>query len=455
MIQKAIAELIYPAIARWRGSRELALLQELRRTQYLSADQLHELRLARLRIVLEHAGNYVPFYRRRFQEAGFNPSQVSSFSDLQKLPVLTKRDIQEHQDELRSEQFAVSELIANRTGGSTGAPLQFYHEAQRWQERQAATLRHNEWAGYRIGDKVALIWGHRSDLSGLGSLRARMRNAILDRQLILDSSNLTEKTLEDFAARFRRFRPRVILAYANSLAEVVNYCVDRRIQLPPPLSIITSAEVLTAERRKTIEDYFGVCVFDRYGSRETSVIASECNAHDGLHICAEYLHLEFVERGQPVAVGEPGEILVTVLGNLAFPWIRYQIGDIGSPAPEAECSCGVRLPKMQMVAGRVTDFLLAPDGRKVSGAALTIHLVATIPGIKQAQIVQEAKARLDFNLVVTADFQDSERLAVEEKVREYFGPTMTVAYHYLPEIPKESSGKYRFSICKIPLESQR
>lgn len=455
MFQKAIAEVIYPAVARWRGSREVALLQELRRTQSLPADQLHELRLNRLRTMLEHAGRYVPFYRQRFKEAGFNPERVADFSDLQKLPVLTKRDIQGHRQELLSEQFAIKDLVANRTGGSTGAPLQFYHEAQRWQERQAATLRHNEWAGFRIGDKVALIWGHQADLSGLRSLRARMRNAILDRQLILDSSSLTDARLEEFAARYRRFRPRAILAYANSLAEVVSYFQERDVQLPPPRTIITSAEVLTAERRALIEDYFGVRVFDRYGSRETSVIASECRAHDGLHICAEYLHLEFVEQGRPVAVGEAGEILVTVLGNLAFPWIRYQIGDLGSPAPEAECSCGVRLPKMQMVAGRVTDFLLAPDGRKVSGAALTIHLVATIPGVKQAQIVQEAVTRLDFNLVVNADFDHNARASIEEKVREYFGPTMTVTYNYRDEIPRESSGKYRFSICKIPPEQQR
>jgi len=50
---------------------------------------------------------------------------------------------------------------------------------------------------------------------------------------------------------------------------------------------------------------------------------------------------------------------------------------------------------MQMVAGRTTDFLYAPDGRRVSGAALTIYLAAKVPGVRQAQIVQRGENKFD------------------------------------------------------------
>ncbi len=450
--QKVVSDILYPLLALRRGSRELAILKELRKSERLSRDHLRDLRLRRLREVLLHADHHVAFFRDRFRAAGFDPATLRDFDDLAVIPPLTKADIQANRERLISNQFQRSDLIENRTGGSTGAPIVFYHERERWEQRQAATLRHNLWAGYRRGDKTALIWGHQTDLSALNSVKARLRNTLIDRQLILDSSDLSDVRLREFVGRYLRFRPSVILAYANSLALVVNFLKASQIELPPPRTIITSAEVLTSENRELIEGHFGVKVFDRYGSRETSVIASECSAHNGLHIGADYLHLEFVAGGKTVAPGESGEILVTVLGNLAFPFIRYQIGDVGAAAPEEECPCGVTLPKMKMVAGRTTDFLLAPDGRRVSGAALTIYLAAQVPGIRQAQIVQCVRDRLEFNLVTGPDFTEESRQLVREKVRHFFGADMSIEFHQVPEIPREASGKYRFSICEIKPE---
>ncbi|MCK4858246.1 MAG: phenylacetate--CoA ligase family protein, partial [candidate division Zixibacteria bacterium] len=290
MRQKFIEKVLYPALVRYHGSRELKILRELRRSERLSADKLHHLRLHRLRGILKHAADYVPFYRRRFAEVGFAPEDLRDFNDLKGIPILTKADIQSHHDEMISTYYRRDQLVENRTGGSTGSPLFFYHNRERLDSRQAATLRHNSWAGYRVGCKAAIIWGHQQDISLFTSTKARLRRRLIDRTLFLDAASLSEKTLSDFVRRLDSFRPEIILTYANSLAPVIDFCVERGLRLHSPRAIITSAEVLTDENRRKIEGFFDAKVFDRYGCREVSIIASECEAHDGLHINAENLY---------------------------------------------------------------------------------------------------------------------------------------------------------------------
>ncbi|TFH58008.1 MAG: phenylacetate--CoA ligase family protein [Candidatus Zixiibacteriota bacterium] len=448
--QRFVERVLYPLDVMRRGSRELRILTRLEETERFGSEKLHDLRLGALLQLLDHATRYVPFYQKRFAESGFNINTVKDFDDLKRLPILTKRDIQDHREELISTFYDRGELVENRTGGSTGSPLVFYHHKERLDSRQAATLRHNRWAGYPVGCKAAILWGHQHDISLYRSFKARLRNLLIDRQLICDSGSFSEETLSQFTRDFRRFRPEIIVAYANSLGVVVDYCIAKKIALPRPRGIITSAEVLTYENRAKIESYFGVRIFDRYGSRETSVIASECEAHAGLHINAENLYLEFVEHGKDVEPGAVGEIIVTDLGNWAFPFIRYQIGDMGSPA-KGLCRCGRTLPRMQMIAGRTTDFLYAPDGRRVSGAALTIYLAAKVPGVRQAQIIQREKTTLIFNLVVDSNFDQSSLGLIREKVTNFFGESMQIVPNYVESIPKEPSGKYRFSICELPI----
>lgn len=446
--QKLIEKVLYPLLARYHRSSELKVLKSLMRSQYFSEDELHFLRLERLKAILRHAAYYVPFYKRRFVAAGFDPKDLKDFDDLRKLPLLTKTAIQEHRNELLSEYFQPEELIENRTGGSTGSPLLFYLNRERLDSRQGATLRHNLWAGYRIGCKAAIIWGHQSDLSLFTSAKARVRNRLIDRTIMVDAASFSEDSLREFARRFRSFRPEVVVAYANAVGELVDFCVAEGINLPSPKSIITSAEVLTDDNRSKIEQYFGAKVFDRYGCREVSVIASECEAHDGLHISAENLLVEFLVDDRQADPGEVGKVVVTDLGNYAFPFIRYEIGDLGSPA-HGSCSCGRVLPRMQMVAGRTSDFLRTADGRRVSGTALTILLAAKVKGVRQAQIVQRELTKLVFKLVVDDEFDDDSRQLIRKQVAHFFGDRMEFTLEFVDEIPREASGKYRFSICEL------
>ena len=424
-------------------------LKDFERSQYYPAERIREIQLSKLRDLLDHAYGNCAFYKARFDKIGLRPSDINSFEDFAHVPYLTKSDIQENLPSLAAGNYRITDLIPNKTGGSTGHPIHFYHDKERFTSMDASAIRHDRWAGYDIGDKLALIWGHRGDVSNFANLVGKIKERVLMRSKILDSASMSREGMESFMQKLRSFQPHTILAYAGSVHLFAQFCRERGVTDIRPRTIITTAEVLRDDQRKSIEGTFNCRVFNRYGCREVSVIASECEAHEGMHINADALYVEFVkDDGSPAKPGETGNIIITDLYNYGMPFIRYKIEDMGIMT-DKKCSCGRGLPLMEMMAGRVTDFLITPEGTKVSGAALTIYIIANTPGVKQAQFVQNNEASLILKIVRGKEFNHESVKFLDKKLPEFFGRSMKVELQFVDDIPKEASGKYRFSVCNL------
>ena len=452
---------LYPKLVRnvflplslWHRSElaQMRYLREYNRTQFFSTEAIRELQWQRLQTLLRHAYAQCAFYRRRFEDAGLTPDDFRGLEDLRALPILEKRDIQEQSKGMVARNWPRTDLIANQTGGSTGAPVSFYLSKARKCSRAAATLRHNRWAGWRIGDRTAVIWGAPRDRPD-DSWRARLRGALLREPLWLDTANITETSLAEFHTEILRYQPRIIQAYARAAVLFARYLQARGLTPYRPHSIVTSAEVLEEDERRLVEDVFGCPVFNRYGCREVSVIASECPAHRGLHIMAEGLYLEVETPHGPAAPGEMGSILVTDLLNHAMPLIRYRIGDVGAWASGA-CPCGRGLPRLERVSGRVTDFLVGCDGRLVSGVYLATYVVAQRPSLGQVQIVQRKAGAVTYRIKPGRDFKyllDLEYLRM--MTHRYLGAGMQIDSEMVDDLPSEPSGKFLFSRSSVAPE---
>jgi phenylacetate-CoA ligase len=452
---------LYPKLVRnvflplslWRNGElvQMRYLREFEETQFLSTEAIRKLQWQRLRALLHHAYAQCPFYRSRFDHAGMTPDDLCRLEDLRALPVLEKCDIQEQNEEMVARNWPCNDLIANQTGGSTGAPVPFYLSKDRKCSRAAATLRHNRWAGWRIGDRAAVIWGAPRDRPA-DSWRARLRGTLLREPLWLDTANITEASLAEFHTALIRYRPRIIQAYARSAVLFARYLQARGLTPHQPHSIVTSAEVLETDERRLLEDVFGCPVFNRYGCREVSVVASECSTHSGLHIMAEGLYVEIETPHGPAAPGEMGSILVTDLLNYAMPLIRYRIGDVGAWA-SGTCSCGRGLPRLERVAGRVTDFLVGCDGRLVSGVYLATYVVAQRPSLGQVQILQKKAGAVTYRIKPGCRFNHSSDLEyLRTMTRRYLGAEAAIDSEVVEELPAEPSGKFLFSRSTVAPE---
>lgn len=434
-----IRHVLYPLWARRNRSLRLRYLAELEKSQWESPEALRERQWIALRRVVAHAFESCAYYRDQFRAAGVTPADLEKPEDIARLPTITKEEIQEHRDELVSDRYPKSTLIRDMTGGSTGSPMQFYYDSDRLDSRTAATLRHNRWAGWNIGDRAAILWGAPRDTQGARRIRDRVRSWILERRLVLDASSLDEAAMDEFASRLRTYRPKVLLAYANTLGLFARHVTDRGIEGIRPQGIICSAEVLTPQNRELIERTFHCPVFDRYGSREFAVIASECAVHEGLHVNAENLWVETLANG---------EIVITDLKNLAMPMIRYRTRDTGT-LEQGTCSCGRGLPLMKLSGGRTTDFLVSTSGKKVSGIVLATYVITNLPGVRQIQFVQEQRGAVRLNVVKGQAWSEQALAGLLAKTREFLGADLKIDVEYRESIPLEKSGKYRFSISTI------
>lgn len=423
------------------GRNSSALRRDLENSQYLSASDIEELQMSRLRSIIKYANSHCQFYRSRFAEAGLNPNNVQSFDDVAKIPVLTKADIRSNMNQIISDKYEIKDLVYKRTGGSTSVPLKLYvdHEAHR--AKYAATLRHNSWAAYKPGDKLAAIWGATDRKY---TFRERLYNSLYARTIYLDTLKMKYDYNMAFVGRVRKFKPEILLGHAHSIYVFACFVQQNGIRDLGFKTIITTAEMLYDHERAQIESVFGKILFDRYGCEELSIIASECERHDGLHINAEGLWVEVLGGDAQT----PGKLVITDLLNLGMPFIRYEIGDMAT-IKTGSCSCGRNLPRLGRVFGRTSDFLHTPDGRMISGISILDTFVIHIPGVVQVQLVQNRINELNVKIVKNTEFDNGSLQILDRNIEDIFGPQMKYEVTYVDKIPQTERGKYRFSICNI------
>jgi phenylacetate-CoA ligase len=249
---------------------------------------------------------------------------------------------------------------------------------------------------------------------------------------------MSEETLPLYARELANIRPWEIHGYPSALAELAHGVLRSDERQIRPRAVITSGETLSDGQREAIESAFGCDVRDQYGMAENVAWISQCE--EGIyHVHPEYGHVETVRDGRPVR-GEPGEVLGSGFINEAMPLIRYRVGDTLTLESARTCACGRAFETVSSIVGRTDDVLYSVDGRPLGRLGF---LFAGLSRVKQGQIVQIERDRLEVRLVADGDIEgDLSRLTVS--IREVFGAEMRVEFRCLESLPRTATGKLRY-----------
>lgn len=440
-----VSGIVFPVQERLKRHDTLAIRRSLESSQWWDRERLHAWQLERLRNLLGHAAAYVPYYRDLFKRAGLAPAELRSLDDLARLPFLEKADIRGNLEALKSER--AGGLTRSNTGGSSGEPLIFFLGRERVGHDVAAKWRATRWWGVDIGDPEVVVWGSPIETGAQDWLRS-LRDRVL-RTTLLPAFEMSHPNLDAFITAIRALRPVMLFGYPSALAHIARHA-ERRGQALNDLGVrvaFVTSEQLYPEQRDQIERTFGCRVANGYGGRDAGFIAHECPA-GGMHISAEDIIVEIVDAmGNIQPPGVAGEVVVTHMATGSFPFIRYRTGDVGV-LDERACACGRGLPLIREIQGRITDFVTTRDGTVMHGLAL-VYVVRDLPGIQKFKIIQESIDHTRVLLVTEHDFDSGNVDRIRSEMEQRLGSAVRIDIEFVPHIPAEASGKYRYVVSKV------
>jgi len=440
----------YPIIRALTKSKLSPALPEQLRTQWLSPEELAELQLSRLNALLQHAHAHCPFYTERLDAAGLRGGRVSSLEALSDLPMLTKRDIQQHRDDIVAGNFDASKLRPDHTGGSTGDPLYFVNDiGPNYLHKVCREYRGSLTCGWDFGMRTARLWGATFEVGQKRKWTTRLYQwALNDR--VLDCSRMTDEIIDQHIAAMARGRVQIVVAYSTIAYVFATRLLERGPAGVRPKAVLVSAETLTDPQREVIEEGFGCGVFNRYGCREVGLVASECEAHCGMHVGTDQFVLEIVDdNGKPVGPGEMGHILLTDLFNYGMPFIRYAIRDMGVLSDQ-RCPCGRGLPLLAAVLGRDSDIIKLPSGRRLVSHPILFAFVRKLKGLANLQLVRRSETEFTMRILKGPDYQGHELDYIKEQLPQLFNHEAEFTYEFVDDVQRLPSGKYQFLVSELP-----
>lgn len=428
--------------------REQQIEHEFERDQWLSQKQVQAVAWRKLKVLLDHAYAHVPFYRRRFDALGLAPQDIQTPEDYRQLPLLTKEDIRQNEDQLIAEGFSKAAMHRVVTSGSTGEPFTTYHDLEYQAANVAAFARSRRWFGWEFGDKVAWFWGRREEIPQ--TFKERLVYQIKQERW-MDGFRPTPERMQTFAEELVRWKPALIAGYTNVIYLFAQYLDAHRIVGIRPRFVETGAMPLWPHERALIEQIFQCPVSDRYGSHESgSVVAAECPAGNQ-HVFSDFCYLEILVNGLPAHLGEPGEVVATPLYGYGFPLLRFRLNDVATWDDQL-CPCGRGLPLLRDIQGRVTSIFTLPSGKLLYGGVFRHLVLKDMAGINKIRVHQYTKDKIEVILEKDPAFDASLIALVHERCLKLLeDEPIELTITVVDEIPTTASGKHLVTTSDVPV----
>lgn len=415
-------------------------------TDYASKEEIKAYQDEQVCKLITHVYQHVPYYQRIMDERGLKPKDITSRNDLKKLPILTKEDIIKNYESLQSTITPESRISIGKTSGTTGTALKFlkpqdataFQWALWWRHRKRFDVNPGEWhVNFSVRPVVPVeqkgppFW----------------RWDYMRKQLIINMQSLKPNNIKAIA-RIVDQEKFIFYSGAPSMIHVfVTLLEEHNISLKNnPRVVFIGAENLLDYQKTKITQVLKTEITDQYGFSEACGNASKCK-HEYYHEDWEFGILDFDNETINPDDSYTGNIIATGFANYYFPFIRYQVGDVGTWMPEDfQCSCGRQSKAIGYIDGRVEDYIITPEGNKIMRFG---YVFKETRGVKEAQIIQKEKTSIIIRIVPRETFSEADKAIILDKIKTWVSPTLKVYFEIVNCLPRTTSGKLRAVVSEL------
>lgn len=421
----------------------------LNSTEFAAPLQLELIQTARLKRMLAHARNRVPFYAESLKSLNLDNLRPGELQEFAALPITEKTCVRQNPEAFHRDARIDPAWIQWNTSGTTGTPMRFYYAPDAVSRQYAFVERYREQAG--VSRKVRRAQFTGKLIAPENSTERFWRYDWANRCLLLSTVHLREDTIPEYLKALQKFQPEYISGYPSSIA-LLAQAVLRKPELGFPLkAVLTSAETLLEEQRLVIGSAFGSRVYDQYGQTEMQSFWFECR-YGRMHAHPLFGITEIVRpNGEPCEVGETGDVVLTGFLNTAMPLIRYRVGDRAAFSDESACPCGRHMRVIAAIEGRKDDYIFS---RERGWVGRMDPCLKGVEGIFECQFVQNSAESLDILYVPAPEMQAGDLARLRKNLRQRLGENLDLRFVELKHIPRGANGKFRSVVSNLPKRFQ-
>lgn len=320
-------------------------------TKSLSEQKKHQ--EAKLPALFQYISERSKFYSELFKKHNIDISKIKTLEDLQQIPVTTKDDIQNHNDDFIC--VPPSKIIDYiTTSGTLGDPVLFPMT-----DKDLDRLAYNECISFECADSTSddifqlMTTLDKRFMAGLAYFLGIRK---LGAAVVRVGGGIPELQWDTI----KRINPTAFVTVPSFLLKLIEYAEANGIDYKNTSinKAICIGEALRNEDfslttlGQRIKDKWDIKLYSTYASTEMSAAFTECAAGKGGHHHPELVIVEFLdEDNNPVSDGEAGEVTITTLGVEGMPLLRFKTGDLCSHYSEP-CSCGLTTIRLGPIVGR-------------------------------------------------------------------------------------------------------
>jgi phenylacetate-coenzyme A ligase PaaK-like adenylate-forming protein len=456
----------------WNSAYVAGLSRVERGLPYGAPEELERRQRRRLRSIVRHAYESVPFYREAMDERGLRPADFESARDLAKLPLIDAATVQLNIDRFTSSRYDEdSRETFHSSGSESHVRRRLYWDRRHLlramacadrdravvatlaSEGRVRTAVRELVGGSRVSGALGRLVGDPAEHRRLsifldGAINLRMRALWSEHTLIPARAAHhhflgPELPLPAVVERMNEIRPRIVFSLGSYADHFFRYLSETGVSVALPRVWVYTSDHMSARTRELAEREFGCAVYSLYSTTEAHRLGIQCERRRGHHLNVDLYPVRIVdEDGANTEPGGAGEVVVSNLHNRAMVLLNYRLGDIGVLDPEP-CPCGMSLPLLAQLEGRPCELLRLSDGREIPSLAFERMFEAELRAALKVQLEQRDGGPILWRIVAFegAD-RDVLRAGLLDRAEAILGARASISVEFVDDIPRGPGGKF-------------